>query len=66
MNSQVGDVFLTLFKNRHESCPYFAQSGLCSASITLFIPAENVKTAFCSNDNYDSCPLFLSKILRRR
>jgi len=38
----------------------------CSASLSLMAIGANTRQTYCSNENYDNCPIFLSKILRRR
>ncbi len=46
-------------------CPYSGSSDICSASLSSLSPSASVKSAFCESEDYDSCPLFLAKILRR-
>lgn len=47
-------------------CPYSEKSDICNASISLLVPTENVRTTYCRNENYDNCPIFLAKTLRKR
>jgi len=44
-------------------CPY---NGIntCRASISSMIIDKRKKEDYCSDENYDSCPIFLAKILR--
>jgi hypothetical protein len=46
------------------ACPY---NGIntCMASITSFPLDEQKKANCCSTENYDDCPMFLAKILRK-
>ncbi|GAB4389390.1 MAG: hypothetical protein Kow0025_14480 [Thermodesulfovibrionales bacterium] len=45
-------------------CPFGdASRGLCLASITSMPTAGNV---LCGTEDYDACPIFLSKLLRSR
>ncbi len=47
-------------------CPYHSTStGICAASLTLMIMGPVRAGRYCRSDNYDTCPLFLSKILRK-
>jgi len=45
-------------------CPY---NGIntCNASISLMLIDDEKRAACCDTENYDSCPMFLSKVLRR-
>ena len=46
-------------------CPYCGiESGLCTASISLFNTSKDRRTNYCHNEDYDNCPIFLAKILR--
>ncbi len=47
-------------------CPYLVKSAICSAALSSLVPTVNAKRAFCINEDYDNCPIFLAKILRRR
>ena len=47
-------------------CPYVNALDICTASINLIAVTPYLKTDFCRTENYDNCPLFLSKVLRRR
>lgn len=48
------------------SCPYSGASDICDASLSSLSPSASVRSAFCDSEDYDSCPLFLAKVLRRR
>lgn len=54
---------------RHENpglrCPYSGISDICDASLSAILPSANSRLTFCKSEDYDSCPLFLSKVLRR-
>ncbi len=46
-------------------CPYSGASDICSASLSSLSPSASVRSAFCDSEDYDYCPLFLAKVLRR-
>jgi hypothetical protein len=47
------------------TCPHDAGAGtFCSASIMTVVLSSYQKTTYCWTENYDSCPMFLAKILR--
>ncbi len=49
------------------TCPYETFSNnYCAASIMTVVTNSYQKRNYCWTDNYDCCPLFLSKILRER
>jgi hypothetical protein len=55
-----------LVASEQDSCPFDDQIGdVCIASLSGFIIAPERKTLFCSTENYDACPFFLSRIIRR-
>lgn len=45
-------------------CPY-KDIEICMASISLMFIDNYKKKNYCCTEDYDDCPLFLSKILRR-
>ena len=47
-------------------CPYLGKTAACKASLSTLIPTANARETFCNNEDYDDCPIFLSKLLRRR
>jgi hypothetical protein len=48
-------------------CPYGdADTGLCSAALGVLVVGACTRRTYCLSDNYDSCPIFLSKMLRKR
>jgi len=47
-----------------EQCPYNG-INVCRASLSSMLIDEYQKERWCGTDNYDSCALFLSKLLRR-
>ncbi len=50
-----------------DTCPFGdAETNICSASLSSMIIAQRDRQEYCSNENYDNCPVFLAKILRRR
>lgn len=46
------------------SCPYVSKN-VCTASISSMLIDEQISKDCCSTENYDNCPIFLSKMLRR-
>jgi len=48
-----------------EMCPYNGVH-VCFASISSMVIDEKEKEDYCSNENYDTCPIFLSMMLRKR
>ena len=49
------------------SCPFNSNiSDICIASLSSMAIDERKKSECCGTENYDNCPVFLSKILRRR
>ncbi len=56
------------FKSRLDKkeiiCPYKG-IDICMASISLMFIDSYKKKNYCCTEDFDNCPLFLSKILRR-
>ncbi len=52
----------------HQSnCPYECKvTDICAASLSSMTISSGSRQIYCSNDNYDNCPIFLAKSLRRR
>jgi len=40
--------------------------SICSASLSAMSTEQRIRQLYCGNENYDNCPLFLSKTLRKR
>ncbi|MEC4685017.1 MAG: hypothetical protein VST71_04695 [Nitrospirota bacterium] len=50
---------------RHKNvCPY-NHGSVCVASISSFLIGHQRKADCCETEEYDNCPMFLSKILRK-
>lgn len=47
-------------------CPYFDASDVCKASLSSLLPSPTARVNFCNSEDYDNCPIFLAKALRRR
>ena len=47
------------------ACPYNG-INICMASITSLPLDKQKKADCCSTENYDDCPIYLSKLLRTR
>jgi len=52
------------FRANEMACPYNG-INVCMASFSL-MAIDTKKDNCCSTDDYDNCPIFLSKVLRRR
>lgn len=48
------------------SCPFSSTSDTCIASLSSMVIDRRKKAECCGTENYDSCPVFLAKVLRRR
>jgi hypothetical protein len=47
-------------------CPYEnSETSICSASLSSMFIGSHCRKAYCSGDNYDSCPIFLARMLRK-
>ncbi|MDA8169650.1 MAG: hypothetical protein M0Z59_08155 [Nitrospiraceae bacterium] len=47
------------------SCPYYSKKiDLCMASLFYFAIDKLREEYYCGNEDYDQCPMFLSKLLR--
>ncbi len=57
-------IFKKLRKVGDNMCPY-SSFNICTASISLIFIDNQTKTDCCNTEDYDSCPLFLSKVLRK-
>jgi hypothetical protein len=52
---------------QQSNCPYdCSATDRCTASLSSMTIGSGSRQIYCSTDNYDNCPLFLAKILRRR
>ena len=51
------------FTGYDKACPYNG-INVCMASFSLIAIDDNRRQNCCDTEDYDSCPLFLSKILR--
>ena len=50
-----------------DSCPFGeTKTNICLASLSSMVIGSSNRRDYCSNDNYDNCPIFLAKSLRRR
>ncbi len=65
--SNLTPAFSTITGRAYEvGCPYLGESAICRASFSSLVPTVDSRKAFCLNEDYDNCPIFLAKILRRR
>jgi hypothetical protein len=51
------------FKKYEQACPYNG-INVCMASFSL-MAIDTKKDNCCTTDDYDNCPIFLSKVLRK-
>jgi len=50
-----------------DACPYSeTETNICLASLSAMVIGPTNRQEYCSNDNYDNCPVFLARMLRRR
>jgi hypothetical protein len=55
------------FPPEQYTCPYHSVvSSICSASLSMMMIGLSTRKGYCETENYDDCPLFLSKMLRKR
>ncbi len=47
------------------SCPY-NEFSVCIASLSSMVLDSQKEEICCNTDNYDECPIFLAKILRKK
>ena len=52
------------FMSAETTCP-FHDASVCAASFSSMAIDSQKRDSYCGTDNYDNCPLFLSKILRK-
>lgn len=49
------------------NCPYCSNDcSVCAASLSQMAIDTSRKSGYCHNENYDYCPIFLARTLRRR
>jgi hypothetical protein len=49
-----------------ETCPFHQQAGSrCLASLSCVCIGSEWAMRLCSTDDYDRCPLYVSRIMRR-
>lgn len=47
-------------------CPYVpTKKDYCSAAVMTVLINDRTRVHYCSSEDFDRCPLFLSKVLRR-
>ncbi len=56
-----------LAKSHEEACPYFSKKiGICLASIFLMAIDQTRIEDICISEDWDNCPMFLSRTLRNK
>jgi hypothetical protein len=47
-------------------CPFGnSETSICSASLSSMVIGARCRQAYCIGDNYDNCPIFLARMLRK-
>ena len=64
MNTLIVNQEQSRYRGYGESCPYNGVT-VCNASFSSMAIDNKKREKCCDTDAYDSCPLFLSKALRR-
>lgn len=55
-------------KGYESMCPYYNNTNtanICMASISSLLTDLRRREIYCDSENYDNCPIFLAKCLRR-
>ncbi|MBI5199688.1 MAG: hypothetical protein HZA09_06725 [Nitrospirae bacterium] len=53
-------------KGYESMCPYCnTTANICMASISSLLTDIRRRESYCDSENYDNCPIFLAKSLRR-
>lgn len=48
-------------------CPFEDSTcNTCAASFSGFAVGVERRSTFCATDNYDACPFFLSRVIRKK
>ncbi|MDA8241744.1 MAG: hypothetical protein M0Z67_15435 [Nitrospiraceae bacterium] len=49
------------------NCPFSdREKNICAASLSSMIVGPHNRKEYCFSENYDNCPMFLAKIMRKR
>ena len=49
------------------NCPFSdAATNVCAASLSSMIIGPHNRKEYCLSENYDSCPMFLAKVMRKK
>jgi hypothetical protein len=55
-----------IIENKYD-CPFGnAESSVCAASLSSMVIGTSRRQAYCGGDDYDNCPIFLARMLRRK
>lgn len=68
MNNTLSTPYLSKHTSLYETeCPYqLFTENKCYAAISPLLLDGNIKEKYCCSDNHDTCPMFISKLLRGR
>jgi hypothetical protein len=48
-------------------CPFTdVETNICLASLSAMVVGPHNRRQYCLSENYDDCPLFLAKMMRKR
>jgi len=64
MNIATANRELTKLQRSETACPYNGIT-VCTASLSAMAIDTYRKDICCSTDNFDNCPIFLAKVLRK-
>lgn len=64
MNMTTANHEFTKLQRYETACPYNGVT-VCTASLSSMELDAYRKEVCCSTDNFDNCPIFLAKVLRR-
>ena len=49
------------------ACPFSdGATNVCAASLSSMIIGPHNRKEYCLSENYDSCPMFLAKVMRKK
>jgi hypothetical protein len=65
MNTETVYIEKSRYDNYDTVCPYDGYS-VCIASLSSMVIDNQRRENCCCTENYDNCPIFLSKVLRRK
>jgi hypothetical protein len=65
MSSRLHFLAIGITDNEYD-CPFGnPETSICSASLSSMVIGTHRRQSYCSGDDYDSCPIFLARMLRK-